>query len=144
MDLMKHNGYYFDTSIWLDLFEKRGVNGEFVIKLAIEILNKNLEICHSEQVIKELKDLGYSSKEIWEILKFSHYCRAKKIHIFKDQREEARRIAKQRKVPLGDALHAIVCRDNDLQLVSTDKDFEKLTDITHFEKPENLLSEFFI
>ncbi|MBI3026645.1 PIN domain-containing protein [Candidatus Woesearchaeota archaeon] len=45
------------------------------------------------------------------------------------QREEAKKIAEERNVPAGDALHAIIARDNDLILVTRDSHFRKLEDI---------------
>ena len=55
------------------------------------------------------------------------------------QREEAKKIAKERDVPAGDALHAIVARDNDLILVTRDRHFRKLEDISKHYKPEELI-----
>lgn len=48
-------------------------------------------------------------------------------------------MANQRDVPLRDALHAVIARDNGAQLVSRDWDFEQLKDITKTKKPEDLL-----
>ena len=60
--------------------------------------------------------------------------------IFSGQQSyEAEKIAIQRKVPFGDALHAIIARDCDAILVSRDQHYEKLTDITLSKKPEELL-----
>jgi len=42
-------------------------------------------------------------------------------------------------VPAGDALHAIVARDNDLILVTRDRHFRKLEDISKHYKPEELI-----
>ena len=63
----------------------------------------------------------------------------KRVQVTKEQFEEARRLSKQRDVPLGDAIHAVLARDHDAQLVSRDWDFEKLKDITNVQKPENLM-----
>ena len=52
---------------------------------------------------------------------------------------KAVKLAKQRKVPLRDAAHAVLSRDHQAQLVSLDWDFEQLKDITKTKKPEDLL-----
>ena len=50
--------FYFDTSIWLDYYEKRGKNGEVALKLIEKIIKENHTILCSHIVIKELKNLG--------------------------------------------------------------------------------------
>ncbi len=43
-------------------------------------------------------------------------------------------------VPFGDAMHAILSRDHEAQLISRDeKDFNKLKDVTIMKKPEDLI-----
>ncbi|MBU0472414.1 MAG: hypothetical protein KKF89_04215 [Nanoarchaeota archaeon] len=52
---------------------------------------------------------------------------------------EAKMIAKQRSLPKGDVLHTIIARDNDAILVTRDKHFKKLEDISPHYKPENII-----
>ena len=52
--------------------------------------------------------------------------------------EEAKKIATERNIPVGDALHAIIARDNNLVLVTRDKHFENIEDISKHFKPEEL------
>ena len=63
----------------------------------------------------------------------------KKIIATEKQREEAKKIAKERDVPAGDALYAIVAGDNSLILVTRDRHFRKLEDISKHYKPEDLI-----
>ena len=42
-------------------------------------------------------------------------------------------------MPRKDALHAIIARDNNLQLIATDPHFEKLKDITTAKKPQDFI-----
>ena len=52
---------------------------------------------------------------------------------------EAKKIAKERNLPSGDALHSIIARDNDLILVTRDNHFKELTDISKYYKPEEII-----
>ena len=54
--------YYFDTCIWLDLFEKRDKNrGEYVKKLVQKIIaNEDERIICTNIVVKEICEQGYS------------------------------------------------------------------------------------
>jgi len=89
--------------------------------------------------IKEFKHLGYSNEEINNILSIAKPNNIKHIHIYREHVEEARKLARQRDVPNKDALHAILCRDNHLQLITRDLHFEKLRDITMIGKPEDFI-----
>src|SRR3989344_9041411 len=60
--------YYFDTSIWLDLFEDRN-KGSFAKttiarKLLDKILRDNGVIVYSGFIILELKNQGYTNYEV--------------------------------------------------------------------------------
>lgn len=123
--------FYLDTSIWLDFYEKREENGELAFKLILKIINQNLKVAYSDLHIKEFKNLGYTQNEINSILSIVKPNNIKHIHIYREQKEEAKKTARQRNVPEGGILHAILCRDNNLQLISRDLDFEKLKDIAN-------------
>ena len=101
--------FYFDTSIWLDFYEKRGTNGELALKLIIKIINEDLKISYSDLNLKELKHLGYTNENISSIFGIAKPNNIKHIHIYREQTEEAKRLARQRNVPKKDALHAILC-----------------------------------
>jgi len=131
--------FYFDTSIWLDYYEKRGMHGKTALSLIVKIVSQDAEISYSDLSIKELKHLGYPCEEIINLLCTVKPQNMKRIHIFKEQIREARNLARQRGVPNNDALHAILCRDNNLQLVSRDSHFEKLKDVSMAKTPEELI-----
>ena len=57
----------------------------------------------------------------------------------RDEYAEADKISKERRVLLGDALHAIIARDNDAILVSQDKHFQLLKDVVYVKRPEQLI-----
>ncbi|MBI2672183.1 hypothetical protein HYX16_04580 [Candidatus Woesearchaeota archaeon] len=62
-----------------------------------------------------------------------------KIIVTEKQYQEADKIVKERILPLGDVLHSIVARDNNLILVTRDKHFKQLEDISKSHKPEELI-----
>jgi len=131
--------YNFDTSIWLDYYEKRGKDGGYALDLILKIVDENSIIIYSDLHIKELKHLGYNIDEINAIFKIVKPNNIRRVHISKEQKEEAKHIAKQKGVPKGDALHAIIAKDNMALMVSKDQDFEKLRHIVGTKKPEELL-----
>ena len=131
--------FYLDTSIWIDFHEKRGENGEHALNLIIKIINEDCKIAYSDLNIKELKHLGYTQDEVNSILSIAKPNNIKHIHIYREQIEEARNLSRQRDVPNKDVLHAILCRDNNLQLISRDLHFDKLKDITETKKPEDFI-----
>ncbi|MEK6869337.1 MAG: PIN domain-containing protein [Nanoarchaeota archaeon] len=131
--------YYFDTSIWLDIYEKRGYNGEVAKKLMEKIIREDSVTVYSDFVVKEFKRLGYSEYEINVILSIAKPDHIRRIHLTKEQLIEAKQLFKKRDVPLGDIFHAILARDREAQLVSRDRDFEKIKDIAEAKLPEDLL-----
>lgn len=134
--------YYIDTSIWMDLYEDRkGYNneplGNFAYTLFLWISGKGGCITISDTVIKELTAY-YTFSEIGGMMKpFEKYidmCPTKN-----EQHKEAIKLAQERNIPPGDALHAILARDNGCILVTRDNDFRKLKDISAYYKPEQLI-----
>jgi len=129
---------YLDTQIWLDLHFKRGNNGKLAEKLITKIIKENKFIIYSDFTVKEFKKVGLFESEINQILGIAK-PNIKRIHITKVQGCEALRISKQRNLPLGDVIHAVLARDNEAQLISRDPDFRKLKDIIKAKTPEELI-----
>ncbi len=131
--------FYFDTSIWLEIYEKRNKNSEIALNLLLKIIDQNLKIYYSDLHIKELKNLGYNHDQINSILNVVKYNNLRHVHIYKKQLGDAKKMAKERDIPRKDVLHAILCKDNGLQLITRDYHFEKLKDITITKKPEDFI-----
>lgn len=131
--------FYFDTSIWIDIYDERGHNGEVAKMLMEKIILEDSIVLYSDVTTVELKKLGFSDYEINQMLSIAKPDNIKRVHPTKNQIEEATRLAKLRDVPIRDALHAILARDYEAQLVSRDRDFEKLKDVTKAKKPEDLI-----
>lgn len=129
--------YYFDTSIWLDLFENRDEpnlpKGRWAKELIEKIIAEDSKIVYSDNNIYEFNAIGYSSEDIRNKLQ-----PLKAILIFAESTEKQIRKSKdlslKRDVPKRDALHALIARDNKAILVTLDKHFQKLHDII---KPKN-------
>lgn len=131
--------FYLDTSIWLDLYEKRGENGESAFKLIKKIIEEGKIIGYSNLNIEELKNLGYAESEIGNIFDIVKPANMRKLYIHKDQILEASKISRMKNIPRKDVLQAILSRDNDFQLISRDKHFERLKDITIVKLPEDFI-----
>ena len=134
--------FYFDTSIWLDFFENRDEpnfqKGELVNKLLNKIINENDKILYSDINLIELKALGYSAYELKDMFK-----ELKAILFFVEstnyQIGKAKDISAKRSIPKGDALHAIIARDNHAILITFDDHFKKIVDITKPYKPQDII-----
>ena len=134
--------FYVDTSIWMDLLEDRkGYNGEplgeYALKLFSLIKIKKNRLVITDLLIKELES-NYSIEEInGMILPFKKII--EKILTAAQQYCEAKQLAKERNIPPGDVLHAIIARDNNLILITRDKHFNYLKDISNYYKPEEII-----
>ena len=133
--------FYFDTSIWIDIYEKRDKNGENALKLVEKVIENNHKIGYSNHNIKEFQALGYSQDEINDILAPVKPLYSKKILYDKKQVLEAKRLSLQRKVSRSDALHAILARDNNMQLIARDYDFDSLKDVAKAKLPEDSIKD---
>lgn len=134
--------YYFDTSIWIDIFEDRKEpdldKGLIARRLINKIRNFNDKIIHSKLIYSELINSGYS---FFEIKKLFHQFKDILIYVYPTDREigKSRDIANKRGIPKGDALRAILSRNHNSILVSRDNNFKKITDIAIARKPEELI-----
>ena len=131
--------FYLDTSIWLDFYEERGENGTIALKFIKKLINENKIIYYSEINVRELKDLGYSQEEIYEIFRVAKPNNLKKVHVYDKQLIEAHKLSRVRKMPMRDVVQAILCRDNFFQLISRDRHFQELRDITIAKLPEDFV-----
>ncbi|MBI2548445.1 PIN domain-containing protein [Candidatus Woesearchaeota archaeon] len=131
--------YYFDTSIWIDIYAKRGYHREVAKELLAKIIVDDNGVVYSDITLAELKKLGFLAYDLNQMFSLAKLGYLKRIYPTREQAEEAKRLAKQRRVPFGDVFHAVLARDHDAQLVSRDWDFEKLKDIAKAKKTEDLL-----
>ncbi len=134
--------YYFDTGIWLDFFENRDEpnipKGKWAKTLIEKIIEENGRIVLSEVIKNEMITLKYSRYEIDELF-FPFSKLLVNIYSTKKQFRRAKDLSKKRKIPIFDALHALIARDNRAIMVSLDKHFDKLLDIVKYRKPYELI-----
>lgn len=135
--------FYLDSAIWRDYFENRSDKfrpmGEWALNLINDVLENKDHILYSDLIIEELK-VKYNEEEINNILEIANKRDLLiKVNISRSQAKEAGILCKQRSVAFGDALHAILARDNGAIMVTRDKHFLELTDITEIKKPEDLI-----
>ncbi|MBI5884507.1 PIN domain-containing protein [archaeon] len=135
--------YFIDTNIWRDYWQDRNDGwkplGEFAFQLFKKILLEKHRVFYSGWIEHELR-LLLSRQQI--DLMFSEFIKnglLKKAAISNAQADEATRLAFSRKVPKGDALIAILARDNDAIIVSRDRHFELLNDLAGALKPEDII-----
>ena len=133
--------YLIDTSIWVDLYEDRkGFKneplGDYALNLLVIIKAKGSKIVVTDILIREL-EANYSIEEINGMFKpFEN--QTEKIISTKEQREEAKKIALEKDIPPGDALHAIIARDNNLIIITRDRHFKQIEYISPHYKPEEI------
>ena len=133
--------YYIDTNIWRDYYEDRKDPyknvGEIAFRLLSKLLALNNTIVVSTFLLREL-EVDYSIEMIRALTKpFARLF--EKREVSEEQFLEAKAIARERDVPIGDAIHAILARDNGALIVTRDKDFERLRDICEYAKPEDII-----
>lgn len=134
--------YYVDTCIWVDLYEDRkGFNneplGEYAWRLFLKIKRENNRIVISDLLIRELES-NYSMEIIKGIMRPFGFL-FERTYLTKKQNDEASNLVKERNVPKGDIKHAIIARDNNCKLITRDKHFKELRDISEPYKPEELI-----
>ena len=135
--------YYLDTCIWRDHYENRFGKtgrplGKYATKLIMKILSDKNVILFSEFTIRELrKDL--TKEEINDMLNLLFISGTlKKVGISEEEYREARKISKEKGLPLGDVLHVIISRNNKAVLVSQDWHFKKLKNLVSVKAPEEI------
>jgi predicted nucleic acid-binding protein len=137
--------YYLDTCVWRDFYEDRYGQGgrplgELASKLFMKLLKQKKPILFSEFNAREMKR-DYSEQDINDMLNLLFISgKLQKVQINKKDVQEAKDISSDRNISFGDCLHAVLARNNDTILVTQNvKDFEQLSDIVQFKRPEDLL-----
>ena len=131
--------YYIDTSIWLDFLEDRGNNGKAALKFLKFIIDKNYKIIFSEVIKDELLEYGIS---IEDIRSFLSVFKRNIICLYMDEKQfrKAKDLSNKRDIPVFDALHAIIARDNHAIMITRDRHFDKILDIVKYKKPEEIIN----
>lgn len=133
--------YYLDTSIWLDFFETRDEphmpKGLWAHELLKCIIQNDSRIIYSDIILLELNSAGYPLEEIEQRLQ---HLRPVLIFVEATSKQIGKAIdlSQKREIPKGDALHALIARDNKAIMVTLDRHFQKLLDITKLKGPRDI------
>ncbi len=134
--------YYLDACIWRDYFENRSDRfrplGEWALMFINRMVSEENIFIISDHLINELMT-NYTYDRLTNLLKIIPEPLKKKIKTSNNQTKEAFIIMNKFKIPFGDALHAIIARDNNAILITRDKHLFELTMIVSVAKPEDLL-----
>ena len=135
--------YYIDACIWRDFHENREDKfrplGEWAFNLFRLIRETKSKVLYSDLIKDELSK-DYNQEQIVEIFRIiSEEGLLEKIELKKEQFQEAAKLKRERNLPFGDCLHAIIARDNQAIMITRDKHFEELQDVVESYKPEDLV-----
>ena len=135
--------YYLDACIWIDYYEDRSGQGGrplgyYAGKLFMKLVLEHAELLISDILIKDIQS-AISKEDIENMLQvIGTLVKISKISAKKEQLEEAKNLADERKVPLNDAVHAVIARANKAILISQDNHYRRLKDITEAKRPEEI------
>ncbi|MEK6887021.1 MAG: PIN domain-containing protein [Nanoarchaeota archaeon] len=135
--------YYLDSSIWRDLHEDRKDKfrplGEWAFELLKKIRKNKDKVLYSDLVVDELMKAFNENviKELFSIM--SNGGLLEKVNVEKKHVKEAVELKHKYNIPFGDALHAVLARDNNAILVARDHHFEEIQHIIKAKKPEELI-----
>lgn len=135
--------YYIDACIWRDFHENREDNfrplGEWAFRFLRMIKENKSIVLYSSLTVDELSK-DFNPKQIEEIFRIiSEAGLLQKVELNKQQFQEATKLKKERNLPFGDCLHAIIARDNEAIMITRDIHFEEIQDIVKSYKPEDLI-----
>lgn len=136
---------YVDTHIFIDYYLDRKNHfrplGEFAFNFIRNAASCKYHVLISSFNLIELSDnLKMSEQDLWEKVLNLLYEAGKitVVEVSDAQRAESRKISKERKIAIADALFAILARDNNAILISRDIHHDEVKDFVEVKKPEEL------
>lgn len=136
------NVYYVDTCVWSDYYEGRyGTDGrplgKYAMKFFLEAIKNKDEILISELTLRELKKFYDEIDMELMFSLLSNLNLLKIVTVNEDEIREANDLTeKYRDIPMHDILHAVVSKKHNAILVTQDKHFKKLKEITRTRTPQ--------
>jgi len=135
--------YYIDTLTWRDYYENRKDRfrplGEWALRFFKKAMEEKSLIFYSDFVEDELKR-DYDKEQITDMLSVIDAVDIlNKVEASPKQFKEAALLSKERNVPFGDALHALIAREVGAVVITRDHHYEELQDIAPSKKPEQLI-----
>ncbi len=132
---------YIDSNIWLDFWLDRILNllpaGHYAKNLLDRVISCEFTIILSDFIFKELEtnikiDVSERMNAFKTINKLTVTDVTKQIFF------DAKKLAKERSIPISDAVHALMARQEGAILVSRDKHFKEVEDLIEVRLPEEL------
>jgi predicted nucleic acid-binding protein len=136
--------YYLDSCIWRDHFENRfGPGGRplghHATKLMTKLMKDCAEIVFTDTVVAELEK-DYDEEDVLDMFNMLFKIGIlKRVEVSREEFTEAKKLSVKRNIPFGDALHAVIAKNNGAVLISQDNHFEKLKDIVTVLRPEEVV-----
>ena len=134
--------YYLDTCVWRDYFEGRSDRfrplGEWAFSPIRQAIQKSDLLLVSDLVEEELLS-AFDQKDVDRIFSILPQGMMVRIETADVQLKEAIMIGKKFGVPVNDALHAVIARDEGAILVTRDKHFMGICEGLVVRKPEELI-----
>jgi predicted nucleic acid-binding protein len=135
--------FYIDTCIWRDYYENRFSDkpiGRYALRFFNKIIKEKHSIIFTNLIINELK-IAMQTEEIENLFKFFYALGI----LFFVQIEgeiyyEAKQIATTFKIPLSDAIRALVAKKNDAIIITRDKHFNIMINLVECKTPEDFIS----
>jgi len=134
--------YYLDTCVWRDYLEGRSDRfrplGEWAFSLIKRVIRESEILLVSDLVEAELLS-AFDQNDLVRIFSIVPDGILVRVETKDIQLKEAMKVGKMFGVPVNDALHAVIARDNGAILVTRDKHFIGICEGLVVKKPEDLI-----
>ncbi|MFH1409079.1 MAG: PIN domain-containing protein [Nanoarchaeota archaeon] len=134
--------YYLDTSIWLDLFEKRDepgfAKGKYAQIIVDRCIKKQERVIISDAIVTEMKIVGYDSWHFFELVE-SLSLNVEFVESSLRMQNRAKDLSKNLNIPKGDVLHALLAGKEEAIIISWDQHFKSLYHICKVLTPREII-----
>lgn len=124
--------YYIDSCVYLDFLERRNQLAE---KLFFRLIKTKEKVFISTFLVFELKK--YCSEQ--DLMDLFRMLNTSLIEVNLEDYDKAEKIAKQRNLPKGDVIHALLARRSNSILITNDKHFQCLKDYCLVKSPKDII-----
>jgi predicted nucleic acid-binding protein len=132
--------YYLDTCIWRDYIENRSDRfrplGDWALRFIKNAVAAESIIVYSDLIVEELS-IRFDDEMIRRMLNVVPTALLLKITITQKDLQLAASLARTHRIPVNDALHAVLAKRSSATLITRDKHFTDLH--LQVNKPEELI-----
>ncbi len=105
----------------------------------MKIMAERSKILFSDSLILEMKR-DYNEKEVDDMLSILYFSGILiRVDVTQKEFHTSRMLSQERGIPFIDCLNAVLARNKGAILVSQDRHFEKLSDITRTVRPQDII-----